>query len=262
MKAPRLAGNLFEARFDPESPEWMENLFGVVGARVERIVSSGQATPAGEWLSQDWTEWVALLSGAAGLRIEGDPSSHPVWRDEIAALRCTERLVRIARQTRARIHVLHISTAEEIVFLEQHKDVATCEATPHHLTLSADGTYTYEADNLAALGAAPAGLLTDSFNYTVSDGDGGVTPSTLTISVVGPNVTVGEFNAYQSLIDGDDRRLASWPWYVPGHTLRDLFGAGATVRVRNLVLSIASGSSYRVDATVAGMVARGGELLG
>ncbi|MDX8524685.1 dihydroorotase [Mesorhizobium sp. MSK_1335] len=73
-----------------------------------------------------------------GERIEGDPSSHPVWRDEIAALRCTERLVRIARQTRARIHVLHVSTAEEIVFLEQHKDVATCEATPHHLTLSAD----------------------------------------------------------------------------------------------------------------------------
>ncbi len=73
-----------------------------------------------------------------GERIEGDPSSHPVWRDEIAALRCTERLVRIARQVRARIHVLHISTAEEILFLEQHKDVATSEATPHHLTLSAD----------------------------------------------------------------------------------------------------------------------------
>ncbi|WP_363285409.1 dihydroorotase [Mesorhizobium sp.] len=73
-----------------------------------------------------------------GKRIEGDPSSHPVWRDEIAALRCTERLVRIARDVRARIHVLHISTAEEILFLEQHKDVATCEATPHHLTLSAD----------------------------------------------------------------------------------------------------------------------------
>ncbi|MFD1987834.1 dihydroorotase [Mesorhizobium newzealandense] len=73
-----------------------------------------------------------------GERIEGDPSSHPVWRDAIAALRCTERLVRIARDVRARIHVLHISTAEEILFLEQHKDVATCEATPHHLTLSAD----------------------------------------------------------------------------------------------------------------------------
>lgn len=73
-----------------------------------------------------------------GLRVENDPSSHPVWRDEVAALRCTERLVRIALQARARIHVLHISTAEEIAFLAQHKDVASCEATPHHLTLSAD----------------------------------------------------------------------------------------------------------------------------
>jgi dihydroorotase len=73
-----------------------------------------------------------------GERIPGDPSSHPVWRDEIAALRSTERLVRIARQTRARIHVLHISTSEEIAFLEAQKDVATCEATPHHLTMSSD----------------------------------------------------------------------------------------------------------------------------
>jgi len=61
-----------------------------------------------------------------------------VWRDETTALQCTERLVRIARETGARIHVLHISTAEEIDFLQGHKDVATCEATPHHLTLSAD----------------------------------------------------------------------------------------------------------------------------
>lgn len=73
-----------------------------------------------------------------GERVAGDAASHPVWRDEIAALRSTERLVRIARQTRARIHVLHISTAEEIAFLEAHKDVATCEATPHHLTMSSD----------------------------------------------------------------------------------------------------------------------------
>lgn len=73
-----------------------------------------------------------------GERIADDPSSHPVWRDETAAHQCTERLVRIARQARARIHVLHISTSEEIAFLEGQKDVATCEATPHHLTLSAD----------------------------------------------------------------------------------------------------------------------------
>ncbi len=69
-------------------------------------------------------------------RIEGDPSSHPVWRDEVAAMECTRRLVRIARETGARIHVLHISTAEEILFLAEHKEHATCEATPHHLTMS------------------------------------------------------------------------------------------------------------------------------
>jgi cupin 2 domain-containing protein len=42
------------------------------GARIERIVSTGQSTPPGEWLEQGWDEWVLLLSGAAGLLVEGD----------------------------------------------------------------------------------------------------------------------------------------------------------------------------------------------
>ncbi|MBL8584107.1 MAG: dihydroorotase [Rhizobiaceae bacterium] len=78
------------------------------------------------------------LRARLGERIEGDPASHPVWRDAEAALSCTRRLVAVARRARARIHVLHISTAQEIDFLAGHKDVATCEATPHHLTMSAD----------------------------------------------------------------------------------------------------------------------------
>jgi dihydroorotase len=78
------------------------------------------------------------LHEQAGERVAGDPASHPVWRDEIAALQCTRRLVAIARRARAQIHVLHISTAEEIDFLVDQKDVASCEATPHHLTLTAD----------------------------------------------------------------------------------------------------------------------------
>jgi dihydroorotase len=81
------------------------------------------------------------LRARKDLRIEGDPSSHPIWRDEIAALTCTQRLVTLARHARARIHVLHISTAEEIEYLGQHKDVATCEVTPHHLTLEAPDCY-------------------------------------------------------------------------------------------------------------------------
>jgi dihydroorotase len=75
------------------------------------------------------------------LRIEGDPRSHPVWRDEAAALMATQRLVNLAHETGKRIHVLHISTKEEIEYLRDHKDVASCEATPHHLTLVAPDCY-------------------------------------------------------------------------------------------------------------------------
>ncbi|MDB5539387.1 MAG: dihydroorotase [Devosia sp.] len=69
------------------------------------------------------------------LRVPGDPSSHPVWRDPEVALLSTRRLVRLARKTGKRVHILHISTAEEMVFLAAHKDVASVEVTPHHLTL-------------------------------------------------------------------------------------------------------------------------------
>jgi dihydroorotase len=69
------------------------------------------------------------------LRVPDDPTSHPVWRDPEAALRSTKRLVALAHKYGKRIHVLHISTAEEMAFLADHKDVATVEVTPHHLTL-------------------------------------------------------------------------------------------------------------------------------
>ncbi len=75
------------------------------------------------------------------LRVPGDPRSHPVWRDDIAALTCTQRLVRLARETGKRVHVLHISTGQEMEFLRDHKDVASVEVTPHHLTLAAPDCY-------------------------------------------------------------------------------------------------------------------------
>jgi dihydroorotase len=80
----------------------------------------------------------ARLNERKALRVAGDPSSHPLWRDEVAALRSTERLIRLAREARAQVHVLHISTREEMDFLASARDVASCEATPHHLTLSAE----------------------------------------------------------------------------------------------------------------------------
>jgi len=74
-------------------------------------------------------------------RIAGDPRSHPVWRDELVALNCTQRLIRLARETGKRVHVLHVTTGQEMEFLRDHKDVASVEVTPHHLTLEAPACY-------------------------------------------------------------------------------------------------------------------------
>ena len=83
----------------------------------------------------------ARLRERAGLRRKGDASSHPVWRDETAAMIATERLVRLAEKHHKRIHVLHVSTGQEIAFLAEHKDWASVEVTPHHLTLVAPDCY-------------------------------------------------------------------------------------------------------------------------
>jgi dihydroorotase len=75
------------------------------------------------------------------LRIEGDPRSHPVWRDATAALMSTRRLIALAHETGKRVHVLHVTSKDEAAFLADHKDVATAEATPAHLTLAAPECY-------------------------------------------------------------------------------------------------------------------------
>jgi len=71
----------------------------------------------------------------------GHPKFHPEWRDVGTALRATERLIRLARGVKRRVHVLHVSTAEEMEFLRDHHDFATVEATPQHLTLAGPEAY-------------------------------------------------------------------------------------------------------------------------
>jgi dihydroorotase len=66
---------------------------------------------------------------------------HPEWRDPEAALIATRQICRLARAHGARVHVLHVSTAEEMQVLADYKDVATVEVTPQHLTLSAPECY-------------------------------------------------------------------------------------------------------------------------
>jgi dihydroorotase len=83
----------------------------------------------------------ARLKARMHLRRKGDPSSHPEWRDPEAALIATKRLVGLAEKHGKRVHVLHISTADEMQFLRDHKSYATVEVTPHHLTLEAPECY-------------------------------------------------------------------------------------------------------------------------
>src|SRR3546814_600321 len=66
---------------------------------------------------------------------------HPVWRDDESAMLATRRILKLAREARRRIHILHITTPAELELIAQNKDVATCEVTPQHLTLAAEDAY-------------------------------------------------------------------------------------------------------------------------
>ena len=72
---------------------------------------------------------------------EGDVTSHPVWRNEECALESTKRVVRIAQKYKKKIHILHVSTKQEIDFFSEKKENVTFEITPQHLTLFAPDCY-------------------------------------------------------------------------------------------------------------------------
>ena len=74
-------------------------------------------------------------------------SSHPLWRDSQTAIRSTQRLLKIAKETKRKIHVLHISTGDEILILKKFKNFSTCEVTPQHLFFYAPDCY----ENLGSL---------------------------------------------------------------------------------------------------------------
>lgn len=66
---------------------------------------------------------------------------HPIWRDEETSLNAVQRLIRLAAQAKRPVHVLHVTTKQEVEFLAAHKNIATIEVLPQHLTLSAPECY-------------------------------------------------------------------------------------------------------------------------
>ncbi len=72
---------------------------------------------------------------------KGNVHSHPEWRDSETAMSSTRRVVKIAERYNKKIHVLHVTTKEEVDFLAMHKKNVTFETTPQHLTLYAPDCY-------------------------------------------------------------------------------------------------------------------------
>ena len=66
---------------------------------------------------------------------------HLKWRSVEVALTSTKKIISLARATERKIHILHISTQEEMEFLAEQKDICTVEVTPQHLTLKAPQCY-------------------------------------------------------------------------------------------------------------------------
>jgi cupin 2 domain-containing protein len=80
---------------DARGSEIFETLVERGGIRIERIISHGQATLEGEWYDQERDEWVLVLSGRAGLLIEGEAEPRELGPGDYVDLpaHCRHRVV-------------------------------------------------------------------------------------------------------------------------------------------------------------------------
>jgi dihydroorotase len=105
-------------------------------ASLERVMRAGRRRIA--YHSEDEYR----LQERRPLFKSGDPyASHMLWRDEETAFLGTRRLMALARATGRPAHILHVSTAQELDFLKDHRDVATVEVLANHLTQVAPEVY-------------------------------------------------------------------------------------------------------------------------
>ena len=79
-------GNLFVGTASDIDTEHATELLATTTLKLERIVSTGQASPPGFWYDQDWDEWVVLLAGSAGLRIEHELTVRALGQGDYVAI--------------------------------------------------------------------------------------------------------------------------------------------------------------------------------
>ena len=109
-------------------------------------IASGAASGNGHWngFNGHWNHLWNMASGAAsGAAFGGAITAHwhPRWRDVETALSSTRKILALAEKCQRRIHILHISTEEEITLLKDKKPLVSCEVLPQHLTFYAPECY-------------------------------------------------------------------------------------------------------------------------
>ena len=104
-------------------------------ADIEKVISNSDR------IVSIHSEDEAILNLRKKFIKKGDVHSHPEWRNAECAISSTRRVVKIAERYNKRIHVLHVTTKDEVDFLAMHKKNVTFEITPQHLTLYAPGCY-------------------------------------------------------------------------------------------------------------------------
>ena len=130
----------------------LEQMPGVAGVKAFLGSSTGTlllnreedifaALKAGHRRMAVHSEDEARLRERKPLAKQGDVRTHPFWRDVGTAQFSTERVLRLAKQGGRRVHVLHVTTEEELPLLAGARDFATVETTPQHLTLAAPECY-------------------------------------------------------------------------------------------------------------------------
>ena len=113
------------------------NLLSSTDEEIDKILANGKRVVAVHAEDEE-------MMNANKISILGDShdvAMHHVWRSEESCFNASKRVVSIAKKYNRRIHILHLTTSQEMDFLKQHKDIVSLEVLPNHLTLSAPECY-------------------------------------------------------------------------------------------------------------------------
>ena len=141
------------AEYAEHLSEW-ENIDGVCGIKIFMGASNGDLLSASDEeidaIVANGKRVIAVHAEDESIMNENkvtilgdsnDVAMHYKWRSEESCLNATKRIVTIAKKYSRKVHILHITTAQEMAFLKANKDIASAEVLANHLTLHAPDCY-------------------------------------------------------------------------------------------------------------------------